>query len=107
MSTYGKRDEYVAVLAVLRGYTNKAVRLQVKDAESAWIPRSCIHGGDDRELDRLELDQEISIRIMEWVAQKRRMDLLAKIVPTGGSPCQAIHPGPRKRAHTSICSGGG
>ena len=89
------------------GVTNKAVRLQVKDAESAWIPRSCIHGGDDRELDRLELDQEISIRIMEWVAQKRRMDLLAKIVPTGGSPCQAIHPGPRKRAHTSICSGGG
>ena len=70
MSTYGKRDEYVAVLAVLRGYTNKAVRLQVKDAESAWIPRSCVHGGDNRELDRLELDQEISIRIMEWVAQR-------------------------------------
>lgn len=52
------------------GVTNKAVRLQVKDTGPTWIPRSCVHGGDDRELDRLEPNQEISIRIMEWVARK-------------------------------------
>ena len=74
MSTYGKRDEYVVVSAVLRICTDKAVLLQARDpnidTKPVWIPRSCIHGVDERELDRLALDQEISIRIMEWVAQR-------------------------------------
>lgn len=65
-------DGYVRVTARLRDLRPKAALLAQGDAvpRGAWIPRSCIHGADDRLLDRVAPGSEITIQIREWIAER-------------------------------------
>lgn len=72
VSTLKTGDDYVVVVATLRLCREKAVLLENEAcSEPAWVPRSCIYGPDDRELDDLGLNQEIAIRIREWVVRDK------------------------------------
>lgn len=65
-------DDYVTVVAKMRARTAKAVLLDVgKDVgRGAWIPRSCINGVDERTLDGAVIDSEVTLRIVEWIAER-------------------------------------
>lgn len=65
-------DEYVGVTAKLRARTAKAVLLDVGDGVSrgAWVPRSCLHGADDSTIDAVAIDDEVTVRVREWIAER-------------------------------------
>lgn len=65
-------DDYVEVTAKLRAVRPKAVLLDVngQDARGAWVPRSCIHGADDRGLDNIALGEEVTLRMFKWIADR-------------------------------------
>jgi hypothetical protein len=47
----------------------KAILVE-SDNHKAWIPRSCIHGGDERRLDALDPGDEVELRVFEWLVEK-------------------------------------
>ena len=63
-------DNYIPLTATVLAITEKAIRLETEHGGPAWIPRSCIHGADERTLDRAALNSEIAIRIFEWKAEQ-------------------------------------
>jgi hypothetical protein len=62
--------DYVEITATLRLVRPKSVLIETGDAVplGCWIPRSCIHGADERSLDRIAIGQEITLRVFEWLA---------------------------------------
>jgi hypothetical protein len=66
------RDAYVRVVVVLRQIRPRAVLLEWGKGvpRGAWIPRSCIHGGDDLALGKATPGSEVTIQIREWIAQR-------------------------------------
>ncbi|HLY06120.1 MAG TPA: hypothetical protein VKR31_10260 [Rhizomicrobium sp.] len=62
-------EQYVTIHARIIGRTNKAVRLQ-QEGETRWIPRSCIHGVDEQQIDSANVGQELDLRIFEWLAKR-------------------------------------
>lgn len=65
-------DEYVTVTAMMRKRTAKAVLLDVGDGVSrgAWVPRSCLHFMSDKAVDAAALDDELELRVREWIAER-------------------------------------
>jgi hypothetical protein len=64
-------DDYVTVTGYLRVATPKAILLQPEDEPAAiWIPRSLLHGGDERLIDNTAMGEQIDIRVREWFAEK-------------------------------------
>lgn len=65
-------DGYVQVTATLRACRPKAVLLAIGEdvPRGAWVPRSCIHGADDRSLDRVAPGSAITIQVREWIAER-------------------------------------
>lgn len=65
-------DDYVTVSVKLKARTKKAVMLSVGDTveRGAWVPRSCLHGADDKKVDEADIDDEMELRIMEWIAER-------------------------------------
>jgi hypothetical protein len=67
-------DDYVSVPVMVQAVTEKAVMLSSitnPDVEE-WVPRSCLHGGDDLWLTkegRNVIYQEREFRLREWVAK--------------------------------------
>ena len=68
-------DTYVSVSVILRRRTSKAVLVSPTEDRSieAWIPRSCIHGADERTLDGVDLGDEIMLRMWEWIADRESL----------------------------------
>lgn len=58
-------DTYVRVSGFLIARTTKAVKIN-----DDWIPRSCIHGADERLLDKHDIGDEIELRMFEWIAER-------------------------------------
>jgi hypothetical protein len=69
-------DDYIALTVQVETATPKAVLLRPVDAagqaqpRAAWIPRSCIHGGDDIALDRLARGSITTLRVRAWKAER-------------------------------------
>lgn len=63
-------DNYIPITATLLAVTEKAVRIETDNGGPAWIPRSCIHGDDERSIDRTALNSEIALRVFEWKLQR-------------------------------------
>lgn len=63
MAEYSKVD---CIVLVVR---EKSVLIEVEGGHTAWIGRSCIHGGDEIRLDGSEHTQR-ELRIMTWLADK-------------------------------------
>ena len=63
-------ESYVKIDCTLaRNPTEKAVCIDV-GGDQHWIPRSCIHGADERRLDDLAVGDEIELQVFEWIAAK-------------------------------------
>lgn len=58
-------ETYVRVTGMIETRTTKAVKFN-----NAWIPRFCIHGADEREIDKHEIGDEIELRMFDWVAER-------------------------------------
>ena len=70
-------DPYVTVSCKVIGVTAKAVRVLDESGMTVWVPRSCVHGGDDRLLNGASGD-EIQSPGAKVVRRKRRADLMAE-----------------------------
>ena len=62
-------DTYAKIDCVFVRCTDKAVLVRVND-NVTWIPRSCIHGADERTLDSADNGEEMNLRIFAWVAER-------------------------------------
>lgn len=63
-------DEYVRITATIAARSPDAVLLSNSDVE-AWVPRSCIHGGDDVAVREAPLGSEREFQMREWFAKKK------------------------------------
>lgn len=67
-------DDYVTVTATLKARTRKAVLLATSDnLDGSWVPRSCIHGGDESKINDYAIGDEIELRMFEWIAEKESL----------------------------------
>lgn len=62
-------DSYISLTVTMLAKTEKAVRIETEDSDPAWVPRSCIHGADDKKIEDAERGDEITLRIFQWKAQ--------------------------------------
>ena len=62
-------DTYITISCKFIRCTMLAVLIDV-DGDEHWIPRSCIHGADERLLDDTHCDDEINLRIFQWIAER-------------------------------------
>lgn len=44
-------DPYTKIACKVLKVTPKAVQIEDESGTECWVPRSCVHGGDDRLLD--------------------------------------------------------
>ena len=61
---------YLPVDGTVLFCTEKAVRFEPDGGEPVWIPRSCILGTDDSQLDDLPHRAEFRLHAFEWVWRK-------------------------------------
>ena len=59
-------DTYVPIVCNFIRLTEKAVLINVEGDEH-WVPRSCIHGGDECRLRDLLYDDEVTLKIFLWL----------------------------------------
>ena len=60
-------DTYITLDCTIKGLTAKAVLLEYHD-HTAWVPRSLLHGADDRVLDDGAVGQTRTVRMLDWKA---------------------------------------
>jgi hypothetical protein len=68
-------DGYRAVSVILRQRRPSSIMVE-SSSRQGWlsVPRSVLHGADDLKLDREGgLDEEITIRVREWFAERESM----------------------------------
>lgn len=65
-------DEYVRVRGWIQAVREKSVLFAVGESvrRAGWIPRSCIHGADDLQLDGKMVGDAMTLRIREWKADE-------------------------------------
>jgi hypothetical protein len=64
-----ERPVYRKLPAILKGRSDLAVRLQV-GAIVDWVPRTCLCGLTDREIDRRAIGDGLTVRVMVWKADE-------------------------------------
>lgn len=62
-------DPYAKVTCKVLKLTDKAVHVEDQLGTLAWVPRSCLHGGDDRMLEE-NLGDTVELRIRQWLAER-------------------------------------
>lgn len=65
-------DVYANVPLTVHQRRPNAIRVAVEDGEGAsiWLPRSVIHGGDNRDVDLARLPQAMTLRVRAWKAKQ-------------------------------------
>lgn len=64
-------DKYETIHVNYIKQTSEAVLIYSEYSESeVWIPRSLIHGADDKKIDKASEDDEIDLRVMDWFCKK-------------------------------------
>lgn len=63
-------ERYVEVEGKLKKRSAKAILIETELA-SGWVPRSCVHFSTDKMVDDMDLGDEASFKIMQWVATDR------------------------------------
>lgn len=64
-------ERYVSVTATLRKVKPTSIALLPEGGDDlVWVPRSLIHGADERQLDTLEENETVTLRIFEWKAKQ-------------------------------------
>lgn len=62
-------DTYVPITCNFIRLTEKAVLINVEGSDH-WVPRSCIHGADEIRLGDLLYDDEVTLRIFQWLVDR-------------------------------------
>ena len=62
-------DPYEKVGCKVLGVRPKAVQIEDEHGAIVWVPRSCLHGADDRLLDD-SVGVDMDLRIRRWFAEK-------------------------------------
>lgn len=65
-------DDYVRIPATVRAMSPDAVLLETEEGEF-WVPRTCIHGGDDVALRTIQRGDEHEFQVRRWLAEKKGM----------------------------------
>jgi len=67
------REDYVTVVAIVKARTDKAVLLALGNdvMRGDWVPRSTLHFNSDRAVDDCYIGDELTIQVMEWVAEEK------------------------------------
>lgn len=65
-------EDYVTVQATIREVRKQSVLITVGNSvpRGDWIPRSLIHGADDRQLDGKFEGEKMSLRMFRWKAEQ-------------------------------------
>lgn len=65
-------DDYVTCTVRIEALTQRAVMVRPAHASTcaAWLPRSTLHGADDRRLTSAAVDTEMDLRVREWIAER-------------------------------------
>lgn len=67
-------DDYLTVDATFQRVTDKAVLvLRASDEEPVWLPRSVVHGADERGLDDHDDGDIITLRVRRWKVETAGM----------------------------------
>lgn len=72
-TTMTDADSYRTITTRLRGMTPKAIFVDKPPSKGKGetpIPRSLIHGADDRKIEQTFIGEEISFRLMAWKAEE-------------------------------------
>lgn len=62
-------DPYTTIPCKILTVRPKSVQIEDEHGNICWVPRSCLHGGDDRLLDDSEGD-DVQLKIRRWFAEK-------------------------------------
>lgn len=65
-------ERYVLVEVNILRVNPRSIIVEGDDGDVV-VGRSCIHGADEGQLDRLKLPQKIELRIFEWLARKENL----------------------------------
>ena len=63
-------DPYVTVECAVLEIREKSLQIEDSAGDRHWIPRSCIHGANDRELASLK-GQETELKVRKWLAESK------------------------------------
>ena len=62
-------DPYITLSCKVLKVTEKAVHIEDESGTQCWVPRSCVHGGDDGRLDD-SIGDDIELKVRRWFAEK-------------------------------------
>lgn len=63
-------DGYVEIDCTFLGNTDRAVKIAHEMiGGSCWIPRSCLHGGDDLRIKDMGEGEAVQLKIRRWKAE--------------------------------------
>ena len=67
-------DPYTKVDCIFLASTYKAVCVGLPSGNEQWIPRSLLHGGDDKKMPDCDRGDEIVLEVREWFTEKDEWD---------------------------------
>lgn len=62
-------DPYVEVTVEIISTTDRAVRVKTDISDKIWIPRSCLHGAQERMIGSY-IGADIILKVRRWFASK-------------------------------------
>ena len=62
-------DPYVTVNCRILKVSAKAVQVSDETGLDVWIPRSCLHGGQETDIEN-SLGDDVQIKVRRWFADK-------------------------------------
>lgn len=62
-------DPYVTVECKIVRATEKAVQIEDGGGDTHWLPRSCLHGGDDGLVDG-SIGDDVQLKVRRWIAER-------------------------------------
>lgn len=63
-------ESYIRVSVTLVRALPKSVLVRTAGGDEVFVARSCIHGADERTLDRIAEESEVEFRVFAWLAEK-------------------------------------
>lgn len=65
-------DDYVTITAKMKAKTPRAVLLDFGDhvSRESWVPRCCLHTASDIAVSKAAKDDELELRVREWIAER-------------------------------------
>lgn len=62
-------DPYVTISCKILKASQKAVQVEDDSGLTVWVPRSVLHGGDERDIEG-DIGSPVQLRLRRWFADK-------------------------------------